>query len=232
MHRRLRQIVFGVFFTVLGVLFVTAVSLRESEIFLRWTRNGEQFTCVNLSAYRSTFYIHFESRDILRVEPQPELLLIASFGETSDPVSYSMHKLKGEPLRVRFDIADYRPFQYGIEGPYNYGIAFWREAQWRARYSLKRFLGFGAFTLSSDVDAPRIPNKPKFGTLRTRHRLFSIPCWSFGIAAVSYFGFLGMRRLRKRIDPSRCRECGYDLRASPDRCPECGMTSRTVQRPV
>jgi hypothetical protein len=54
--------------------------------------------------------------------------------------------------------------------------------------------------------------------------VFAIPLW----AVVAVTLALPLSALRRRLRDSqwsrqgRCRNCGYDLRASPDRCPECG----------
>ena len=51
------------------------------------------------------------------------------------------------------------------------------------------------------------------------------PHWS----VACFFGFLPMAlglwtiRSHRRISPTACTSCGYDLRASELRCPECGM---------
>lgn len=54
-------------------------------------------------------------------------------------------------------------------------------------------------------------------------RVFLFPHWFvFTLSAVlPMFTVMRLRRRRKR-DPSLCKICGYDLRATPDRCPECG----------
>lgn len=62
--------------------------------------------------------------------------------------------------------------------------------------------------------------------------LVGVPFWFL----TAVFGMLGVRSIRRRYTredaSSRCRVCGYDLRATPDRCPECGATPEKSIEPI
>jgi hypothetical protein len=74
---------------------------------------------------------------------------------------------------------------------------------------------------------------------RARWWVFSVRSW-FAVLATGALpgGRLALAiRARRRVaqDTSRCRKCGYDLRATPDRCPECGAvptTTTTTKKPA
>ena len=55
-----------------------------------------------------------------------------------------------------------------------------------------------------------------------------VPLVLMFVASASLGGVVLVARTLENRDPdrSRCRRCGYDLRASPDRCPECGTPTR------
>jgi hypothetical protein len=54
----------------------------------------------------------------------------------------------------------------------------------------------------------------------------SVPNWMLlvAFAVLPVVWLIRRRRARRRLLVGRCRQCGYDLRATPDRCPECGAT--------
>jgi hypothetical protein len=56
-------------------------------------------------------------------------------------------------------------------------------------------------------------------------RALMIPIWLIVplLLVLPAFQVTTARRNRRRQNIGRCRNCGYDLRATPDRCPECGM---------
>ena len=61
------------------------------------------------------------------------------------------------------------------------------------------------------------------GATRCNGRYLNVPLWTYGPVCIftmliSIWQLNGSRRLAD----NKCRNCGYDLRATPSRCPECG----------
>lgn len=73
----------------------------------------------------------------------------------------------------------------------------------------KRFLGFGS---AAQHNGGRYVNTPYW---------FLVAC----CLAVAALAARSWRRRRRVLLEGRCKECGYDLRATPDRCPECGTAA-------
>jgi hypothetical protein len=67
-----------------------------------------------------------------------------------------------------------------------------------------------------------------------RYLLLGIPHWLAAILlglwpGISMARWIGARGSR-RESAGRCRQCGYDMRATPMRCPECGTVAREVAK--
>jgi hypothetical protein len=77
---------------------------------------------------------------------------------------------------------------------------------------------------------------------RMYHRrwFLQVPFWQLALLLsppplwLTTRGILRWRAVRRRAKTGRCKQCGYDLRASKDRCPECGtpIPPAPFERPV
>src|SRR5688500_15322500 len=87
--------------------------------------------------------------------------------------------------------------------------------------SLSRSDGFGISYHRWNMTAGRAAPAPVLGTFA---ELRISPGWPALISLIllSLFARLVLTHRRAARKATRCRECGYDLRATPERCPECG----------
>ncbi len=53
------------------------------------------------------------------------------------------------------------------------------------------------------------------------------PVWGIAVPLLAFPSMLYWKKSsRRRMREARCRQCGYDLRATPERCPECGAGTK------
>ena len=55
----------------------------------------------------------------------------------------------------------------------------------------------------------------------------NLPHWSLAVVFAILPAIWVIQRMRAKPATGKCRQCGYDLRASPHRCPECGTPTVT-----
>ncbi len=87
--------------------------------------------------------------------------------------------------------------------------------------SLSKSDGFGISYHRWNMTAGRAAQAPVLGTFAELRIALGWPLL-ISLILVSLWVVLVVKQRRAARDGTRCRDCGYDLRATPARCPECG----------
>jgi hypothetical protein len=90
-------------------------------------------------------------------------------------------------------------------------------------FGVPRWHGFG-----SKDDPPTT----YLGQTTVQHHVVA-PAWpaAVALAVLPVLWVVKITRRRRRAHLGRCRNCGYDLRATPERCPECGASANAAPQP-